>query len=106
LLLVRPDIVPDAFHSTALLHAAHRGHVNVVLMLLPHSDPKARCSEALWRAARYRRARCVDVLAPVSDTHGWDADLWRQLPAAMQARIRRLQGAGERQGANQWAQSG
>lgn len=91
MLLANPDIIPDAFHSTALMHAAHRGHVHIVLRLLPVSDPNARSAEPLWRAARYRRGACVDVLAGVSDTSGWDSDLWGQLPADMQSRIRRVQ---------------
>jgi hypothetical protein len=61
-----------------------------VLMLLPVSDVNARRAEPPWRAARYRRKRCVDILATVSDTSSWDTDLWAQLPSDMQDRIRRV----------------
>jgi hypothetical protein len=85
LLINRPDVDPAADHSTALLHAAHRGHWRCVELLLPVSNPLERNSEALWRAARYRHPRCVRLLAPVSDTSGWSADLWTQLQPDMRA---------------------
>jgi hypothetical protein len=82
-LVQHPHVDPSGDHSTALLHAAHRGHWRCVELLIPVSNPLERSSEALWRAARYRHPRCVRLLAPVSDTSGWSADLWTQLQPRM-----------------------
>jgi hypothetical protein len=83
LLINRPDVDPAADHSTALLHAAHRGHWRCVELLLPVSNPSERNSEALWRAAKHRHGRVVRLLAPVSDTSGWATWMWNELPPAM-----------------------
>lgn len=88
-LIKHSDVDPAADHSTALLHAAHRGHWRCVELLLPVSNPLERDSEALWRAAKYRHGRVVRLLAPVSDTWGWSEDLWTQLPSRMRAMIER-----------------
>lgn len=82
-LLGHPEAVPDADHSTALLHAAHRGHWRIVEILMPVSNPLERNSEALWRAAKHRHGRVVRLLASVSDTLKWSDDLWIQLPSRM-----------------------
>ncbi|MDQ8048097.1 ankyrin repeat domain-containing protein [Luteibacter sp.] len=82
-LIARSDVDPAAHHSTALLHAAHRGHWRCVQMLIPVSNPKARNSEALWRAAKHRRMKTVRLLAPVSDTSGWDGWMWDDIPVAI-----------------------
>ncbi|WP_425602706.1 hypothetical protein [Luteibacter anthropi] len=71
---------PAVHHSSALLHAAHRGHWLCVQMLIPVSDPNARNGEALWRAAKNRHGRVVRLLAPVSDTSGWREWVWDDLP--------------------------
>lgn len=71
-LLTHPDVDPAADHSTALMHAAHRGKLGCIHLLLPVSDPNACNAESLWRAAHYRRLSCVRLLAPVSDTRGWE----------------------------------
>jgi hypothetical protein len=90
-LINSPDVVPDAHHSTALMHAAHRGKLGCLRLLLPVSNPDARNAEALWRAAFHRRASCVRVLAPVSDTRRWEAWMWDELSPAMRRLIRQLQ---------------
>lgn len=88
-LLTHPDVDPAADHSTALMHAAHRGKVACVRLLIPVSNPLARNSEALWRAARYGRASCVRALMGVSHTEGWEAWQWDELPASMQRLLKR-----------------
>ncbi|WP_170207609.1 ankyrin repeat domain-containing protein [Luteibacter pinisoli] len=89
-LLNDPDVIPGAHHSTALVHAAHRGKTRCAELLLPVSDPQARNAEPLWRAARYRRAACVRLLAPLSDTTHWARWQWDELPSAMTALLVRL----------------
>jgi hypothetical protein len=84
-LINHPDVRPAAHHSTALVHAAHRGKLGCLVLLLPVSDPTARNSEALWRAARQGRTSCVRVLASVSDTSGWERWMWDELKPAMRA---------------------
>lgn len=81
-----PDVDAAADRSTALLHAAHRGHWRCVELLMPVSNPMERNSEALWRAAKLRHGRVVRLLAPVSDVSGWEAWMWEELPP----KIRRL----------------
>lgn len=89
-LVADPDVDIRAFHSNALLHAAHRGHQRCVEVLLgAGSDPLAHRSEALLRAAHFRRGRCVDLLAPISDTSGWFPHEWESVPVAMRNRILR-----------------
>src|SRR6188768_4217630 len=78
-LIHHSEVDPAAHHSTALLHAAHRGHWRCVEMLLPVSDPNARHAEALWRACKQRHARVVRLLAPVSDTSGWEGWMWDEI---------------------------
>jgi hypothetical protein len=83
-LIQLPDVDPAADHSTALLHAAHRGHWRCVELLIPVSDPLERRSEPLYRAAKGRgkgHRRCVALLAPVSDTRAWEDWEWQELPA-------------------------
>ncbi|MDR6643571.1 hypothetical protein J2X57_002792 [Luteibacter sp. 1214] len=83
-LIKHPDVDPASHHSTALLHAAHRGNWRIVEMLIPVSHPMERRSEALYRAASGRTAghrRCVSLLIPVSDAREWEAWEWRALPA-------------------------
>jgi len=77
--------------NTALMHASHRGHHRAAELLLActRADPNARNAEALWRAARYGRARVVRLLAPVSDTSGWEQWQWDELAPSMQKRLRR-----------------
>lgn len=84
-LLVESDL------NTALMHASHRGHHRAAELLLActRADPNARNAEALWRAARYGRARVVRLLAPVSDTSGWEQWQWDELAPSMQKRLRR-----------------
>lgn len=89
-LLAHPGVIPAAHHSTALVHAAHRGRLACVRLLLPVSDPNARNAEPLWRAARHNRASCVRALMPVSDTSGWEDWQWNELPVAMQALLGRV----------------
>lgn len=75
-LINRPDVDPGADHSTALLHAAHRGHWRCVEVLIPVSCPLERRSEALHRASRGRTAghqACVRLLLPLSDPTVWEA---------------------------------
>jgi hypothetical protein len=82
-LIEHPDVDPAAHHSTALLHAAHRGHWRIVEMLIPVSNPTERRSEALYRAAKGSTAghrRCLQLLAPASDTREWEAWEWQELP--------------------------
>lgn len=71
-LIDHPGVDPAAHHSTALLHAAHRGHWRCVELLLPVSDPNAHNAEALWRAAKHGHQRVARVLAPVSDISRWE----------------------------------
>jgi hypothetical protein len=78
-LINHPEVDPASDHSTALLHAAHRGHWRCVELLLPVSNPTARNAEALWRACKHRHARVVRLLAPVSDTSGWEGWMWKDL---------------------------
>lgn len=83
-LIEHTDVEPAAHHSTALLHAAHRGHWRIVRMLIPVCNPRERRSEALYRAAKGRTAghrRCLLLLAPASDTREWEAWEWQALPA-------------------------
>lgn len=80
MLIQHPDVDPAADHSTALLHAAHRGHWRIVEMLMPVSNPLERNSEPLWRAAKHRHGRVVRLLVPVSDVSGWEAWMWEELP--------------------------
>jgi hypothetical protein len=82
-LVNHPDVDPAADHSTALLHAAHRGHWRCVELLLPVSEPLERNSEALWRAAKHRHGRVVRLLAPASDTSGWERWMWDALHPPM-----------------------
>lgn len=89
-LIQHPDLDPASHHSTALLHAAHRGHWRCVELLLPVSDPRARSSEALWRAAKHRHGRVVRLLAPVSDVGGWAAWMWAELSPTMASTVARL----------------
>jgi ankyrin repeat protein len=79
-LIHHPEVDPAAHHSTALLHAAHRGHWRCVEMLLPLSDPNERGAEALWRAAKHGHAKVVQLLAPVSDVSRWEGWMWMDLP--------------------------
>jgi hypothetical protein len=83
-----PDVDAAADHSTALLHAAHRGHWRCVELLIPVSNPAARNSEALWRAAKHRHGRVVRLLAPVSNPSKWDAWMWSELTPRMSAIVR------------------
>lgn len=78
-LIQRSDVNPASHHSTALLHAAHRGHWRIVEMLIPVSNPKARNSEALWRAIKHRHRQSARLLAPVSDTSRWEPWMWDDL---------------------------
>jgi len=87
-LINHPEVDPASGRSTALLHAAHRGHWRCVEVLLPVSDPNARNGEALWRACKHRHAQAVRLLAPVSDTLGWEGWMWEALSPALRARIR------------------
>lgn len=89
-LLAYPGIVPAAHHSTALMHAAHRGKTACVELLLPVSDPNARNAESLWRAACHGRAACVRRLASASDTSGWEAWHWQAVPPAMRVLLGKL----------------
>jgi hypothetical protein len=89
-LISHPDVDPAADHSTALLHAAHRGHWRCVELLLPVSDPLERNSEALWRAARHRHGNAIRLLAPVSDCSGWDGWMWDELPTTSVRLVRKL----------------
>lgn len=66
--------------DTALMHASHRGHQCVLLLLLPHALPLARNSEALWHAARYRRRRCIHLFLPHSRPEAWERWQWDDLP--------------------------
>lgn len=61
-LINHPGVDPSADHSTALLHAAHRGHWRCVEVLLPVSDPNARNAEPLWRGASHGHARVIRLL--------------------------------------------
>jgi ankyrin repeat protein len=92
-LINHPEVDPARDHSTALLHAAHRGHWRCVELLLPVSDPSERNAEALWRACKHRHVRVVRLLAPVSDVSGWDAWMWHDLAPGDAYRVRRIQGA-------------
>ena len=76
-LIHHPEVDAASGHSTALLHAAHRGHWRCVQLLLPVSDPNERNAEALWRACKHRHARVVRLLGPVSDTSGWEGWIWQ-----------------------------
>jgi hypothetical protein len=89
-LIKHPDVDPAAYHSTALLHAAHRGHWRIVEVLIPVSNPGERRSEALYRAAKGKSAghrRCVALLAPLSDTDGWKEWEWAELSHGSVARL-------------------
>ncbi|WP_425492761.1 ankyrin repeat domain-containing protein [Luteibacter aegosomatissinici] len=89
-LIKHPDVVPAAHHSTALVHAAHRGKLGCVRLLIPVSDPSARNAEPLWRAARYNRPSCVRALMGVSDTSGWEDWQWEELPVPMRRLLGRV----------------
>ena len=78
-LIEHPDVDPAAHHSTALLHAAHRGHWRCVELLIPVSNSKARNSEALWRACKHRHRTAARLLLPVSDPAKWEAWMWAEL---------------------------
>ncbi|WP_425482997.1 hypothetical protein [Luteibacter jiangsuensis] len=82
-LIDHPEVDPAGQHSAALLHTAHRGHLRCVELLLPVSDPNARRSEALQRAAKGRKPghlRCLRLLARWSDTTSWETWEWDALP--------------------------
>ncbi|WP_036142112.1 MULTISPECIES: ankyrin repeat domain-containing protein [unclassified Luteibacter] len=89
-LLADPGVRRAGDPDTALMHAAHRGHLAVVCLLLGLGNPLARNSEALWRAARHRRGTCIDVLVPVCRPEVWERWQWDDLPAASICRIGRL----------------
>jgi hypothetical protein len=86
-LVNHPDVDPADDHSTALLHAAHRGHWRCVELLIPVSNALERDSEALWRAAKHRHRKATRLLVPVSDTRGWGRWQWDDLSPAMVAWI-------------------
>lgn len=89
-LIAHPDVDPAAHHSTALLHAAHRGHWRCVELLLPVSNPRERRSEALYRAAKGKSSghrRCVALLAPLSNTDLWEAWEWAALSPRSVAKL-------------------
>jgi len=82
-LIHHPEVDPAGGRSTALLHAAHRGHWRCVEVLLPVSDPNARNAEALWRAAKHQHGRVVQLLRPVSNVSGWEGWMWAELSPGM-----------------------
>jgi Ankyrin repeats (3 copies) len=89
-LITHPDVDAASGHSTALLHAAHRGHWRCVQLLLPVSDPSARNAEALWRACKHCHARVVRLLGPVSDMSGWEGWMWDALPMRSQSLLQQI----------------
>jgi len=89
-LLQHPEVEPAGHHSTALLHAAHRGHWQIVEILIPLSNPCDRNSEALWRAAKHGHRRVARLLAAVSDTSGWQPWMWEELPERIRHSIQRM----------------
>jgi hypothetical protein len=91
-LIGHPEVDPAGGRSTALLHAAHRGHWRCVQLLLPVSDPSARNAEALWRACKHRHTRVVRLLGPVSDTSGWEDWMWDALPMSTQSLLQQILG--------------
>jgi hypothetical protein len=90
-LIHHPDVDPAADHSTALLHAAHRGHWRCVEILLPVSNPLEHNSEALWRAAKHSHTRVVRQLLPISDVSAWEDWLWNELPVRSRRCIERME---------------
>lgn len=62
-----PHSDPKAANSRALWWAAYNGHLEVVRELIPHSDPKANDSAALRRAAEEGHLECVRELIACSD---------------------------------------
>jgi ankyrin repeat protein len=90
-LIADPEFVRRADPDTALMHASHRGHAKAAELILggTPANPRARNSEALWRAARYGRGRVVNLLLPLSDTSTWENWQWEELPADMQRRLGR-----------------
>lgn len=84
------ELVAKASHaqkSEALGRAALGGHLKLVELLIPVSDPKSKNSKALCYAVLGQHTQCVDVLLGVSDTQEvlahfqrffpQDADKWR-----------------------------
>lgn len=55
------------FGTSALWHAAGKGDIEVVKILLPFSDPEKGCSKALRSAAENGHVDVVKVLLPLSD---------------------------------------
>jgi hypothetical protein len=80
-LVCDPEVDVSGQHSCALLHAAHRGRLDAVRLLLPLSDPLAHRSEALLRAGMHGHQRCVRLPLPVSDTSKWYPHEWESLRA-------------------------
>ena len=79
-LIGHPNVDPAGARSTALLHAAHRGHWRCVQLLLPVSNPNERSAEALWRAAKHGHTKVIRLLGPVSDVSRWEDWMWMDLP--------------------------
>lgn len=62
-----PHTEPHENESQALHDAAEHGHVEVVKVLIPVSRPKDKDSQALWMAAARGHATVVRLLLPVTD---------------------------------------
>ncbi len=66
--LLIPISDPKYNGSSALRLAAYNGHLECVKLLIPVSDPKDGCSEAAWYAFEKEHSKCFDLLLPVSDS--------------------------------------
>lgn len=64
-------------NTSALQHAAAKGHLQCVEFLIPKSTPKADDSWALQMAARYGHMQCVELLIPVSNPKAADSQALR-----------------------------
>ena len=72
--LLLPLSDPKAKNSEALREAAMNGHKEIVELLIPVADPKANDSEALYWAACSGHKEIVELLIPVADPKANDSE--------------------------------
>ena len=73
-LLASGRVYPKARGSWALRWAAANGHLEIIKLLLPVSDPRANDSQALRGAAANGHLEIVKLLLPVSDPKANDSE--------------------------------
>ena len=71
--LIEEGANTKADNSRVLQWAAESGHIEIVRLLIPVSDPKSCNSQALQLAAQYGYTEIVKLLIPVSDPKACDS---------------------------------